>query len=76
MPKLDHMGQTTALLRIASWRLAPGEPVACPVCERPGLEIIDRSARPHAEWYALKCPSCGLDETLHVAMAARPPGVE
>jgi len=30
--------------------------------------IIDRSARPYAEWYALSCRSCGLDETLHIPL--------
>jgi hypothetical protein len=35
-----------------------------------GLGIIDRSARPHAEWYHLSCRSCGLDETLHMALGA------
>lgn len=57
-----------ALQRIAAWRLAPAEPVACPVCEAAGLEIVDRSARPHAEWYALNCPSCGLEHTLHIPL--------
>ncbi|MCZ7595874.1 MAG: hypothetical protein M5U16_13975 [Hyphomicrobium sp.] len=63
-----------ALARIAAWRLAPGEPVACPVCEAPGLDIKDRSTRPHAEWYALTCPSCGLEHTLHIPMAPTMPG--
>lgn len=62
-----------AMQRIAAWRLAPAEPVACPVCEAPGLEIVDRSTRPYAEWYALWCPSCGLDHTIHVPMAPRVP---
>ena len=34
------------------------------------LAIIDRSARPHAEWYALTCPACGLSETLHIPLGA------
>ena len=54
--------------RIARWRAEPEAPVACPVCETPGLAIIDRSARPYAEWYAVSCPACGLDETLHIAL--------
>jgi hypothetical protein len=58
-----------ALQRIAAWRLAPDQPVACPVCEAKGLEIIDRSTRPHAEWYALSCRSCGLEHTIHIPMA-------
>ena len=55
---------------IAAWRIDPAAPVACPSCGRPGLVIVDRSARPHAEWYALACASCGLDETLHIPLGA------
>jgi hypothetical protein len=51
--------------RIAAWRASPEAPVACPVCGKAGLEIVDRSARPHAEWYALSCSACGLRDTLH-----------
>jgi hypothetical protein len=62
-----------ALQRIVGWRLAPAEPVACPVCEAGGLDIIDRSTRPYAEWYALSCPSCGLQHTIHIPMAPTMP---
>jgi len=68
----DKMGVT--LTRIAAWRAAPDEPVACPVCEAKGLAIVDRSARPYAEWYALTCPACGLDASLHIPMAPPFPG--
>jgi hypothetical protein len=63
-----------ALQRIAAWRLAAADPVACPVCEASGLEIVDRSTRPYAEWYALSCPSCGLNHTIHIPMAPTMPG--
>ena len=59
-----------ALRRVASWRANPDAPAACPVCGADGMTIIDRSARPHAEWYALSCRACGLDETLHIALGA------
>jgi hypothetical protein len=62
--------QREATHRIAQWRANPGMPVACPICEQAGLAIIDRSARPHAEWYALSCSACGLSETLHVSLGA------
>ncbi len=62
--------QTEAMRRIAAWRADPTRPVACPSCGFEGLVIIDRSARPHAEWYALACPACGLSETLHIPMGA------
>ena len=65
---LDAVQQRTALRRIAVWRSDPKQPVACPACSKEGLVIIDRSARPYAEWYALSCPACGLDDTLHVAL--------
>ena len=58
-----------ALQRIAEWRLNRADPIACPACEAKGLEIVDRSTRPHAEWYALSCPSCGLEHTIHIPMA-------
>lgn len=59
-----------AYRRINAWRAAPADPVACPVCDAPGLAIVDRSARPYAEWYALSCPACGLAETLNIPMSA------
>ncbi len=62
-----------ALQRIAAWRLAATEPVACPVCEASGLDIVDRSTRPYAEWYALSCRSCGLEHTIHIPMAPTTP---
>jgi predicted RNA-binding Zn-ribbon protein involved in translation (DUF1610 family) len=62
--------QRKAIHRVRAWRVEPARPVACPACEQPGLEVIDRSARPHAEWYALTCPACGLSETLHIPLGA------
>ena len=62
--------------RIAAWRNDPQRAVVCPVCEKAGLEIIDRSARPHAEWYALACPACGLSEALHIALGATVPTLD
>jgi predicted RNA-binding Zn-ribbon protein involved in translation (DUF1610 family) len=53
---------------IAAWRASPDTPVACPACGESGLAIIDRSARPYAEWYALSCSRCGLDETLNIPL--------
>src|SRR5438128_10333575 len=56
--------------RLVAWRADPDRPIACPACGKGGLSIIDRSARPYAEWYALSCPTCGLAETLHIPLAA------
>jgi hypothetical protein len=63
-----------ALARIAAWRSAPDRPVACPVCEAVGLEILDQSARPYAEWYALSCAACGLKATINVPLGPQVPG--
>ena len=65
---------STALTRIAAWRIAPDVPVACPVCEAVGLEILDQSARPYAEWYALSCAACGLKATINVPLGPQVPG--
>jgi hypothetical protein len=62
--------QRAAVQAIAAWRADPHKPVACPGCGKPGLALVDRSARPHAEWYALSCSACGLEETVHIPLAA------
>jgi hypothetical protein len=63
-----------AMQRIAAWRSAPSQSVACPVCEAAGLSILDQSARPYAEWYALTCPACGLNATINVPLGPQVPG--
>jgi hypothetical protein len=62
-----------ALERITAWHADPVAAVACPVCEATGLQILDQSARPHAEWYALSCPACGLTATINVPMSPHIP---
>jgi hypothetical protein len=62
----EKMG--AALASISAWRLDPEQSVACPVCSALGLAIIDQSARPYAEWYALSCAACGLDATVHIPL--------
>ena len=62
-----------ALERITAWRADPQASVACPVCEAAGLQILDQSARPYAEWYALACPACGLTATINVPMSPHVP---
>lgn len=59
----------TALAAITVWRLDPDQPVTCPACGALGMTIIDQSARPYAEWYALSCMACGLDHTLNIPLA-------
>lgn len=53
---------------VKQWRRSPRTPVACPHCGVPGVEIIDRSTRPIAEWYAFRCTACGLDDALSIPM--------
>ena len=48
----------------------------CPACGKVGLEIIDRSARPYAEWYVLTCWSCGLSETLNIPLGPAVPSLD
>jgi hypothetical protein len=62
----------SALASIAAWRSNPDARCFCPVCSTPGLIIIDRSARPYAEWYVLQCEACSLDGTVHIPMAGPP----
>jgi hypothetical protein len=73
---LDAAQQRAMMPVIARWRSDPQRPVACPACGKDGLAIIDRSARPYAEWYALSCTACGLDETLHVALGPAVPTLD
>jgi len=59
-----------ALAAIARRRDAPEAVLDCPRCGAEGLVLADRSARPHAEWYHLACPACGLDETVHIPLGS------
>jgi transcription elongation factor Elf1 len=68
--------QREAMRQVGAWRARPTQPVACPACGADGLGVVDRSARPHAEWYALSCAACGLDETLHIPMGAATPTLD
>jgi hypothetical protein len=67
--KLAPERLATALGAIRSWRAAPEAPVACPMCAAEGLRITDCSARPYAEWYQLRCATCGLADTIHIPLA-------
>ncbi len=63
-----------ALARIAQWRGHPSRTLECPLCGAPGLVVVDRSARPHAELYHLSCARCGLDDNVNVPLAGHPGG--
>lgn len=72
LPDIDRIRET--LRRIAAWRQDPEVAVLCPLCAAPGLAIVDCSSRPHAEWYIVACPTCGLDDTIHVPLPSPPLG--
>lgn len=60
-----------AMRRIRMWESDKSKAVACPLCEAPGISIVDQSARPYSEWYYVTCTHCGLDDTIHIASATR-----
>lgn len=55
-----------ALAKVQIWRKRPGDEVFCPICDAPGFKIVDRSARPHTEWYAVSCAKCGIDDAIAI----------
>ena len=57
-----------AMAELRMWQADGSVTLNCPVCGEPGLVIKDRSARPLAEWYALKCKACGLDDKIHIPL--------
>lgn len=57
-----------ALARVQIWQRRPSEPVYCPLCDGPSFTVIDRSARPHTEWYVVKCEHCGLEDNISVPL--------
>lgn len=57
-----------ALVVIARWRDDADAQLDCPRCGAAGLALVDRSARPYAEWYNLSCAGCGLAETIHIPL--------
>jgi predicted RNA-binding Zn-ribbon protein involved in translation (DUF1610 family) len=65
-----------ALAVIGRWRADPDAEQPCPRCNKAGLVLQDHSARPHAEWYHLACPGCGLDEMIHIPMVPPTGGLD
>ncbi len=56
-----------AMMSIRAWQRGERDELACPICRQNGLQIVDRSARPHTAWFILTCKSCELDEALAIA---------
>lgn len=70
MPLAPHVLRA-ALDRISIFRSGVGdEPLTCPACSAAGVKLTDASARPHAEWYLIKCEKCGLDEQVHIPLSS------
>lgn len=57
-----------ALAKVQIWRRAPALPIFCPICDAPEFKIVDRSARPYAEWYAVSCGHCGIDDAISIPL--------
>ncbi len=65
--------QERAVLRVLrQWRNDPSACLDCPTCGEQGARVIDRSARPHSEWYDIQCSSCGFDHALQIPLGTRP----
>jgi len=69
MKQPDADTWTKLLALVSAWRREPEKARHCPVCQAGGLEIEDRSIRPHVEWYQINCRVCGLKETVQIPMA-------
>ena len=59
-----------AMVSIRAWQGGERGELACPTCRQNGLQIVDKSARPHTAWFILACPLCELDEALAIASSA------
>lgn len=71
VPKPENADIADAVLAtIRLWQNDTTADMSCPACEASGLVIFDRSARPHAEWYIVRCKQCGLNETIHIPVTA------
>lgn len=58
---------------LRAWMHHPKGVHNCPNCGAPGVTVIDRSARPMAEWYAFQCKACGLDDALCLPLPTHRP---
>ncbi|MCB1528185.1 MAG: hypothetical protein KDJ45_10835 [Hyphomicrobiaceae bacterium] len=68
-PKLDTQALVqAALMQVRHWQADQNSALTCPVCGASGLQIVDRSARPFADWYAFSCEACGLDDHIHIPL--------
>lgn len=58
---------------LRSWQRNPKMVHECPSCGAAGVQIIDGSTRPFADWYVFRCKACGLDDALSIPMTSHRP---
>lgn len=73
-PKPPGVPNSDLMALVAKWRHEPETPISCPLCEAETLSIIDKSARPYAEWYAFDCQTCQWRYDMHVPLSGPMPG--
>lgn len=59
-----------SMVAIRAWQRGMRDELACPICGQNGLQIADKSVRPHTSWFILTCQSCALDEAIAIASSA------
>ena len=59
-----------AMVAIRAWPRGMRDELACPICGQNGLQIADKSVRPHTAWFILTCQACALDEAIAIASGA------
>ena len=70
--KITTQDEVRVLMRrVRIWESDKSKPANCPLCDAPGMGIVDQSSRPYSEWYHVTCPRCGLDDKIHIPSAAR-----
>jgi hypothetical protein len=74
-PSGHVIASAQAVSVITTWR-QNGMAPACPFCPTGRITIVDRSARPHREWYVLSCAECSFEQTVSISMKSPVPGVD
>lgn len=60
------------LATVRRWQAGAPPPFVCPACGAVAAIVEDRSARPHAEWYALTCSACGVETVVQLPLGSMP----
>ncbi len=59
-----------AIAQVRRWEAGERDDLKCPLCGATGLDIVDKSARPHMAWFDMTCSACGLHEAVAVPESA------